>query len=102
MRLFVGGMQCPDLDERRMCSAHSLLPFLILSENQQFFADTCLQFCRENGCMKPSCEAVHAMWLPFCSLQATTTETKEDRVWKTETEPKSQHMVKSQDPKRED
>jgi hypothetical protein len=52
--------------------------------------------------MKPSCEAVHAMWLPFCSLQATTTETKEDRVWKKEREPKSQHMVKSQDPKRED
>jgi hypothetical protein len=52
--------------------------------------------------MKPSCEAVHAMWLPFRTLQATTTETKEDRVWKTEREPKSQHMVKSQDPKRED
>lgn len=67
-----------------------------------FFADTCSQFCRENGCMKPSCEAVHAMWLPFRTLQATTTETKEDRVWKTEREPKSQHMVKSQDPKRED
>jgi len=29
-------------------------------------------------------------------------ETKEDRIWKTEREPKSQHMVKNQDPKRED
>jgi hypothetical protein len=37
--------------------------------------------------MKPSCEAAHAIWLPFYSLQATTMETKEDRVWKQKENP---------------